>query len=187
MSTNNFFEVPTYEDANPETQLIFDQLKKAVGILPNLYAMISYSGNGLSSYMAYVQAQSKGKFHAKDREAIFLIVSELNGCLYCLSSHTVSAIQNHWTIEEILHLRSGTITDPKLQVIYDVIKSVIENKGEVSDGLLNAYWGAGFDKAALVDLLILINVMTFTNYLYRLTKIPIDFPLATSINDELPK
>jgi len=31
------------------------------------------------------------------------------------------------------------------------------------------------------DLMVLINVMSFTNYTYRLTQIPIDFPLAKDI------
>jgi len=46
---------------------------------------------------------------------------------------------------------------------------------------LLAFFESGYDNAALMDLMILINVMTFTNYVYGLTKIPIDFPLAKSL------
>lgn len=182
MSDEVIFKVPVYEDVSPETKSIFDQLKKVSGKVPNLYATIGYSGNGLSSYMAYVQAQAKGTFHSKDREAIFLIVSELNQCEYCLSSHTVSAMKNHWTEEETLQLRSGTFPDVKWKAIYNVVKSVIENRGEASNDVLQSFFKAGYNEAALIDLMILINVMTFTNYMYRLTKIPIDFPLAKSLN-----
>ena len=47
----------------------------------------------------------------------------------------------------------------------------------------NNYFGfdLGYDKAALIDLMALINAMTFTNYVYSLTQIPIDFPLAKTV------
>lgn len=185
MSDQIIFKVPAYEDVSLDAKVIFDRLKKASGKVPNLYAAIGYSGNALSSYMAYVQAQAKGSFHAKDREAIFLIVSEFNGCQYCLSSHTISAIKNHWTEEETLQLRSGTFPDLKWKAIYGVIQSVIENKGGASDEILQAFFEAGYHETALIDLMVLINAMSFTNYVYRLTKIPIDFPLAKPIGANL--
>jgi len=39
----------------------------------------------------------------------------------------------------------------------------------------------GYNEAALIDLFVLINVMSFTNYIYRLTKIPLDFPPARAV------
>ncbi len=173
--------VPGYEEVSAETKIIFEKLKTATGKVPNLYATIGYSGNALASYMAYVQAQVKNSFHGKDREAIYLIVSQLNGCEYCLASHTLSAIKFGWKEEETLLLRSNKFPDPKWQAIYAVIQSVIENKGDVSDLLLTAFFEAGFSVAALIDLMVLINIMSFTNYVYRLTKIPVDFPLAKAI------
>ena len=62
MSEQMIFEVPAYETASPDAKLVFDQLKKASGKVPNLYATIGYSGNALSSYMTYVQAQAKRQF-----------------------------------------------------------------------------------------------------------------------------
>jgi uncharacterized peroxidase-related enzyme len=173
--------VPTYEEVSAEAKTIFDKLKTSTGKVPNLYATIGHSGNALASYMAYVQAQVKSSFHGKDREGIYLIVSQLNGCEYCLASHTLSAIKFGWKEEETLLLRSGKLPDPKWQAIFNVVQSVIENKGEVSEPLLNTFSEAGFTAAALMDLMVLINIMSFTNYVYRLTKIPIDFPLAKVI------
>ncbi|HTJ12772.1 MAG TPA: carboxymuconolactone decarboxylase family protein [Dinghuibacter sp.] len=174
----SLFTVPSYDDVSPEAKAVFDQLNKMLGKVPNLYATIGYSGNALASYMAYVQAQAKGTFHAKEREGVFLIVSELNGCEYCLASHTLSALKAHWTEEETLLLRAGRLPDPRWQAIYAVIRSVIEQRGAVSEDILKAFFAAGYDKTALMDLMVLINVMSFTNYVFRMTEIPIDFPPA---------
>lgn len=175
------FPVPTREQVNEKAQAHFDQYTKLIGHVPNLYAAIGYSGNELDAYLAFVQAQARGTFHGKEREAVYLIVSELNGCEYCLASHTQSAIKNGWTEDETLALRAGTHSDKKWQVIYKVIRSVVENKGQVNDELLDEFYAAGYNETGLIDLMVLINVMSFTNYVFRLTQIPIDSPLAKGI------
>lgn len=175
------FAVPTYEEAPEAARSAFDQFNKVMGKMPNLYATIGYSANALNSYLHYVNEQARGTFHAKEREAVYLIVSQMNGCEYCLASHTLSAIKNGWTADETLALRAGRHSDPKWQVIYRVIRSIIEQKGLVSDSLLSEFYALGYHEAAIIDLMVLINVMSFTNYTYRLTNIPIDFPRATDI------
>jgi AhpD family alkylhydroperoxidase len=180
-TTNSMIKVPSYDEVSLETKIIFDNLKSVSGKVSNLYATIGYSVNALSSYTAFVQAQTKGSFHGKDREAIYLIVSQLNGCEYCLASHTLSALKFKWTEKETLLLRAGKFPENKWQVIFQIIKSVIEKKGEASDELLNAFFETGYKEKELIDLMALINIMTFTNYIYRLTKVPIDYPLAKRV------
>jgi AhpD family alkylhydroperoxidase len=175
------FKVPSYNEVNADARHVFDQLNKSAGKIPNLYATIGHSGNALASYMSFVQAQAKSSFHGKEREAVYLIVSQLNGCEYCLASHTQSAMRFGWKEEDTLLLRSGNSPDPKWQVIFKVIQSVINDKGEVNDALLQSFFDAGFKTASLMDLMVLISIMSFTNYVYRLTKIPIDFPTAKPI------
>jgi len=152
--------------------------------MPNLYATMGYSANALATYVQYTRGQVKNSFHARDREGIYLIVSQINGCEYCLASHTASALKAGWKEEDALTLRAGTHPDKKWQVIYAIIRSTIDNKGEVSDALQKDFAALGFGDGAMIDLFVLINVMSFTNYVFRLTQIPIDFPLAKEISIE---
>jgi AhpD family alkylhydroperoxidase len=175
------FTVPAYEQVSDESKVIFDQYKQTGGTIPNLYATIGYSGNALNSYTQYVRAQAKNTFHLREREAIYLIVSQMNGCEYCLASHTQSAIKAGWKEEDTLAIRAGTFPEKKWQVIHSVIRSALGNVGQVDDTLLNAFFSLGYKEPALIDLFVLINVMSFTNFIYRLTKIPIEFPAAKEI------
>ena len=175
------FTVPTYDQAPDAAKPAFDRFIKLTGKMPNLYATIGYSANALNSYLAYVNEQARGTFHAKEREAIYLIVSQFNGCEYCLASHTQSAIKNGWSEEDTLAIRAGTYPEQKWQVIYKVIQSIIENKGQVNDELLDEFYALGYQEAAIIDLMVLINVMSFTNYTYRLIRVPIDFPAAKEL------
>ncbi len=175
------FTVPTREQVAPEAQVTFDMLKKVTGKVPNLYATIGYSANALNSYMTFVQAQAKGSFRAKEREAIYLIVSQLNGCPFCLASHTLSAIKSGWTEEETILLRAGNLPDPRWTTLYTLIQSIIENKGKADENALDNFFKLGNTEATLMDLMALISIMSFTNYIYRMTEVPIDFPLSKPI------
>jgi len=52
------FKVPTREEVSPANQAIFDNLHKALGFVPNLYATIAHSDNGLSRFLAYQNAKT---------------------------------------------------------------------------------------------------------------------------------
>ena len=52
------FTVPTREQVAPANQAIFDNLTKALGFVPNLYATIAYSDNGLGRYLAFQNAKT---------------------------------------------------------------------------------------------------------------------------------
>ncbi len=177
------FEVPTREQVSPEAQGIFDNLKSKIGMVPNLYATIGYSANALSSYLTFQGEQAKGSFKAKEREAIFLAISEANGCAYCLAAHTALGKMNGFTEEETIELRQGRSNDARLNAIVALAKDLTENRGRASEANVEGFFAQGFDNAALIDLLALVADKTFMNYVHNLTQIDVDFPAAKSIEE----
>ncbi len=177
------FQVPTRDQVSPEAQGIFDNLQKKIGMVPNLYATIGYSANALSSYLTFQGEQAKGTFKAKEREAIFLAISEVNGCEYCKAAHTTIGKMNGFTEEETIELRQGRSTDIRLNAIVALAKDITINKGRASEPNVEAFFAQGFDNGALVDLVALVADKTFMNYLHNLTEIPVDFPAAKSIEE----
>ncbi|WP_183557435.1 carboxymuconolactone decarboxylase family protein [Mucilaginibacter sp. SP1R1] len=174
--------VPVREQVSEESQVIFDQMQKRMGRVPNLYATIGYSGNALRSFVDFETTLSKGVFRPKEREAVALIVSEVNSCAYCLAGHTLAAIKNGYTKEDTLAIRKGEVNDPKLSAILLLAKSITENQGHADEGALDNFFAAGYDEAALMELVGLVTLRIFTNYVYALTAIPVDFPAAEPIN-----
>src|SRR5882757_3604269 len=106
------FAIPGREDVSPANQANFDALKNALGMVPNLYAYMGYSDNGLSKYLSFQGARTS--LSNKEKEAVNLVVSQVNGCIYCQSAHTVLGKMNGLSEEEILKIRSGSSTDLKL-------------------------------------------------------------------------
>ena len=174
------FNVPTRDEVSPANQIAFDNLNKAIGMVPNLYATIAYADNGLSRYLNFQNA--KTSLSNREKEAVNLVVSEVNGCKYCQSAHTVIGKMNGFTEQDTLDLRAGESKNPKLNSLVNLTKEISEKKGHVSDATLEAFYAAGYNKGSLVDVILQISDKIAMNYLHNLTQIPIDFPLATELH-----
>lgn len=173
--------VLTREQASPESQTLFDVMQQRLGKVPNLYATMGHSPFALKAFMNLEATLNEGAFNPKEREAIALIVSEVNDCAYCLAGHTMLAIKRGFTKDETLHIRKGAVADPKLNAIVQLAKAITETKGNPAEEYLSDFYAAGFDEGAVMDLIGLVVVRIFTNYVFALTKIPVDFPLAEPI------
>lgn len=177
MST--IFNVPTREQVSLANQEIFDNLKKALGFVPNLYATIAYSDNGLARFLAYQNA--KTSLTSKEKEAVNLIVSQVNGCIYCQSAHLVLGKMNGFTEEQLLGIRKAKSEDPKLNALVLLAADIAKNRGNASPEAVDHFFAQGYTKENLVDLILQVSDKTAMNYLHNLTKIPVDFPLATTL------
>ncbi len=81
--------IPAAIDAAPSAaQPLLEAVKKQLGVVPNLFRLVSNSPAALEGHLGLMGALSKGKLPAQTRERIALAVAEINGCSYCLSAHT---------------------------------------------------------------------------------------------------
>ena len=177
------FIVPTREEVASANQAIFDNLQKALGFVPNLYATIAHSDNGLSRFLAYQNA--KTSLNNKEKEAVNLIVSQVNGCVYCQSAHLVLGKMNGFSDEQLLNIRKGKSTDAKLNSLVQLAADITSNKGRASAETVDAFFENGYTNENLVDLILLISDKTAMNFLHNLTQVPVDFPLAPALELEV--
>lgn len=173
------FTVPARDEVATANQAIFDNLNKALGFVPNLYATIGYSENGLARYLAYQNA--KTTLTNREKEAVNLAVSEVNGCIYCKSAHTVIGKMNGFTDEQLLDIRRGRADNPKLNALVKLAASITRTRGYAEPALVDDFFAQGFTHENLVDLILQVSDKTAMNYLHNLTQIPVDFPLAPAL------
>lgn len=176
------FTVPSRDEVAPANQAIFDNIHKALGFVPNLYATIAYSENGLGRYLAYQNA--KTTLSNKEKEAVNLVVSEVNGCAYCKSAHTVIGRMNGFTDEQLLNIRREKADNPKLNALVKLAAGITRNRGNADAYLVEDFYAQGYTNENLVDLILQISDKTAMNYLHNLTKVPVDFPLAPALEAE---
>ena len=173
------FTVPTRDQVVPANQAIFDNLEKVLGFVPNLYATIAWSDNGLARFLAYQNA--KTSLSNKEKEAVNLIVSQVNGCIYCQSAHLVLGKMNGYTDEQLLDIRKEKSIDVKLNALVRLAADITRNRGNASPSIVSDFFEQGYTNENLVDLILQVSDKTAMNYLHNLTKIPVDFPIAPAI------
>jgi len=173
------FSVPKREEVTEKNQQIFDNLNNALGFVPNLYATMAYSENGLGRYLDFQGA--KTSLNNKEKEAINLIVSQINECRYCQSAHTVLGKMNGFDDEEVLKIRKGPSNNDKLSILVQLTKELTENKGRASENTLQNFYDQGYTNENLIDVILQISDKIAMNYLHNLTQIEIDFPLAKEL------
>jgi alkylhydroperoxidase AhpD family core domain len=174
------FTVPTRAEVSPANQAIFDNLQKGLGFVPNLYAYYAKNETALGDYLALQNRKSTLK--AKEREVINLVVSQVNGCRYCQSAHTVLGKMNGFTDEQIPEIRRGSASfDAKLDALAGFTKSVAENRGKATEESKNAFFEAGYTEANLIDVVMVVGDKIISNYIHNLTGFAIDFPVASEL------
>jgi uncharacterized peroxidase-related enzyme len=176
------FTVPTRAEVSETNQAIFDNLQKNLGFVPNLYATFAYNDAALADYLTL--QNRKSTLRAKEREVINLVVSQVNDCRYCQSAHTALGKMNGFSDEQILEIRGGTVSfDAQLDALAKFVKDTTINRGKPAADSVEALFAAGYTKAHLVDILIVIGDKIISNYFHGITQIPIDFPVAARLEE----
>jgi len=179
--SNIKFDVPTKSTVSEENKAILEKIEGGVGFIPNIYATYALSGNALARYTAF--ANGKTSLNNKEKEVVNLVVSQINGCTYCLAAHTAIGKMNGFSDEEILEIRKGTAAfNPKFDALAKLAKSIMENAGKVDDQDLESFFSAGYTKENLIDTILAVGEKAITNMLHNVTKVPIDFPEAAPLN-----
>ena len=176
------FTVPTRDEVSSNNQAIFDNLQKALGFVPNLYAYYAKNDTALADYLAL--QNRKSTLRAKEREIINLVTSQINGCRYCQSAHTVLGKMNGFSEDQILEIRGGSASfDPKLDALAKFTASVVLNRGNASEEAKANFFAAGYTEANMIDVVVVVGDKVISNYIHNLTGFAIDFPLAVELEE----
>ncbi len=174
------FKVPTRDEVSPANQAIFDHMKSAFGMVPNLFATIALNETALADYLAL--QNRKSTLTTKEREIINLVVSQVNDCKYCIAAHTIVGKMAGFNEEQILEIRRVQISfDTKYEALAKFVKETTINKGRPSENTYDNLFEAGYTKANLIDIVIVIGDKIITNYLHNITQIPVDWPEVQKI------
>lgn len=182
METNSKikFNVPQREQMSTGNLPVYDTIIKSVGFMPNLFATLGLSDNGLNRYISF--QNGKSSLTNKEKEAINLVVSEVNECNYCRAAHTTIGKMNGFNDEQALEIRRGQVNfDKKLNALVKLSQNIVHTRGNINHQYLELFFNEGYEKGHLVDVILQIGEKTMTNYLHNITQVPIDFPEVPEI------
>jgi uncharacterized peroxidase-related enzyme len=165
-----------YEHSTGKARELLDAVKAKLGRTPNMMKTMAQSPAVLEAYLNFSGALGGGKLNARLREQIALISAEINGCGYCASAHTAIGKIVGLDEDAILAARNGNAADAKTDAALKFARTVIVNRGEVSDADLQAVKDAGFSDGEVGEIVANVALNIFTNYFNEIVKTDIDFP-----------
>jgi uncharacterized peroxidase-related enzyme len=160
---------------------LLEAVKRQLGIVPNLFRLVSNSPVALEGYLGVLGALNKGALPAPTRERIALAVAEINDCSYCLSAHTYLG-KNFAKLDdaEITANRSGASNDPKADAAVRFAAKIARERGHINEDDVRAVKLAGYDDAQVIEIVQHVALNTWTNYINEVAKTEIDFPVVTA-------
>src|SRR5260221_3150549 len=154
----------TIADAPAAAQPLFEGVKKQLGVVPNMFRLVSNSPAALEGYLGLSAALSKGRLSAPTRERIALAVAEENGCSYCLSAHTYLG-KNLAKLDEaeIVVNRKGASNDSKADAAVRFSVKLVQEHGHISEEDLPAVKAAGYADGQGTEIVQNVALNNWTN------------------------
>jgi uncharacterized peroxidase-related enzyme len=113
------------------------------------------------------------------RETVIMTVATRNRCHLCVAMHTAKLRQLDADPALVTALRDEKpLPDERLAALRDFTVTVLDTAGGVSDADLAAFTGAGFTARQALEVVLGIGTYTMSTLANRLTRAPVDEPLA---------
>lgn len=173
-------KTPASVEAAPKaSQEMLNAVNKQLGVVPNLFRMVSTSPAALEGYLSLSGALGKGTLPAPTRERIALAVAELNGCSYCLSAHTYLG-KNLANLDEaeMIANRNGSSKDAKADAAVKFAAKIVKERGHLQSKDVEAVKQAGYDDGQIIEIVLHVALNTWTNYINEIGQTEIDFPVV---------
>lgn len=180
--------MPRLNQLDPETTKgwtgrLLKKVNEALGVVPNMFKSMGNSAMALDGFLTLNANLEQGKLDGPLRKMIILATSELNGCEYCVAAHTqLAKNSNLLTDEESLKARRREGLDDRSKTVLQFVKEVVERKGKVSDEHVQSLKGAGFEDEEIVEILGVMALSTFANYVSNVGELDMDFPEVPEIS-----
>jgi uncharacterized peroxidase-related enzyme len=165
------------ETTTGKSKDLFNAIQNKLGMVPNMMRTMGNSPAVLSGYLTLNATLAEGKLGAKLGELIALTVANANNCEYCNAAHSfIGEKLVHIDTNALNDARHGRSADPKIQAALDFSRLIVEKKGMVSDADLGNLKNAGYDDAAVAEIIAHVALNVFTNYFNNAANVLVDFP-----------
>ena len=172
----------TLESAPPASRRSMAAVSDHLGFLPAATALWAESPHLLDGF-ARLSALFEGcTIDPLAREVLIMTVAVRNGCDVCIAMHT-GRLRSHGADEALITtLLAGdrALRDPRLEAMRAFTLRALETSGDVGDEALAAFGDAGYTAQNALEAMLGIGAYTMSTFANRLTRAPVDGPLASS-------
>lgn len=173
------YPVLTPDEAPDGSRETMEAVQAAFGFLPNLHGVLAHSPTLLKSYAAVTQIFGESSFDAVEQQVVLLSVSFENECTYCVAAHSTVADMVKMDEATVEAIRAGAeLPDPRHNALAAMTREIVASRGYPGDATLQAFLGAGYDRAQVLDVIAGVGLKTMSNYTNHLAHTPVDEQFA---------
>lgn len=155
--------IRTASELSPATSDALEPVKLN-GKISEIYLQFANSEVALRAYLQMEASLREGSLTTIEVEAVKLWVSEQTGCDYCLSVHSFKARQAKLSPEQQIAVRTGKIVgDARIDALLTIVRTVFRTPGSIPQIMLDEARAAGLNDENLVDLMMAVSTIFFTN------------------------
>lgn len=169
----NQFTVHSLDTAPAAARPLLEATQKEWGFIPTLHAVLAESPATLDGYRQLFALVGKTSFTPAEQQVVFLAVSSLHECRYCVAGHTYLGRMVKLPEDAIQALREGQpVADARLQALRTFTEQVVQRRGDAGDAAVAALLAAGYTRAQVLEVVLIVACKTISNYTNHLAHTP---------------
>lgn len=178
MNQHARLDIPPRDQNDPDPHIagMLTQARSAFGMIPNMYANMANAPGLLDTYTSgYTAFRAESNFTPIEQELVFLVISELNGCEYCMAAHSVVADVSSVPTRVTDAIRNGeSLDEQQLEALATFTRVLFHTRGLPSQSDVDAFVESGYTERHVLYLVLAIAVKTISNYSNHLFDTPLD-------------
>ncbi len=169
MSADYQIQLPpqTLDNANAKAKPLLEKANATLGFVPNMYEGMAKAPGVLDTYLhGYELFREDSGFVPPAQEVVFLTISRLNGCGYCMSAHSMLAEKMSKVPTEVIEAirNDQPIPDERLAALSEFTKVMFDTRGKPTRSDVEAFLDAGFEEQQVLQIVLALAVKTLSNY-----------------------
>jgi uncharacterized peroxidase-related enzyme len=179
MQSEHKLSLPTLEpqQAEPLSEKRLIEAEKRLGFMPNMYKLMANSPGMFDTYVqGYNHFRDRSGFSPAEQEVVFLTISRLNGCNYCMGAHSFIADRMSGVPAAVTDaIRDDKpIEEARLSALHRFTATIVNTRGLPAKRDVDAFIEAGYSERHILEIILAIAVKTISNYSNHLFHTPLD-------------
>ena len=178
---------PTFVDHTPESApaAVRPALRGTIaqlGFLPSAMARMAASPALVGAFGKALASWEACSLSHVEREVVTLTIAHVVGCEVCVAMHASIVDRTIGDPVLLAALRAQTpLVAPRLEALRLFTIAALRERGEVDEETLAGFFAAGFGPEQALEVILGIATYTLSTYANRLTRAPVDAPLAAYV------
>ena len=169
------FTIHTPDSAPEAAKDRLQASQKTMGFVPNLYGVMAESPEHLEAYQTVAGLFSKSSLTVEEQNVVWLTINVEHNCHYCVPAHTAIAKTQGVADDIVAALREARpLPDAKLEALRQFTLKVTRQRGDVDDADVQAFFAAGYDQRAVLDVILGLAQKVMSNYVNHFANTPVD-------------